>query len=123
MLRRRLVLKVLQKEVAEQIGVDKSSIDNWELNRTTPAFEYMPAIIRFLGYNPIPPPNQWSERLVQCRTLLGISQKESARRMGSTPPHWRDGSEASERRAGDSPPRASRFVCGVEARSSVSVIA
>jgi transcriptional regulator with XRE-family HTH domain len=42
----------------------------------------MPAIIRFLGYNPLPPPDGWAERLVQYRTVLGLSQKESALRIG-----------------------------------------
>jgi predicted transcriptional regulator len=42
----------------------------------------MPAIMRFLGYNPLPPPDGWAERLVRCRTVLGLSQKESALRIG-----------------------------------------
>jgi site-specific DNA recombinase len=80
--RRRLVLKLLQRQVAEQLGVDKASIYNWEGNRSKPGLQYIPAIIRFLGYNPLPPGKGWAERLVQCRTVLGISQKESAARMG-----------------------------------------
>ena len=32
--RRRLVLKLLQRQVADQIGVDKASIYNWEGNRS-----------------------------------------------------------------------------------------
>ena len=36
LLRRRLVLKQLQRQVAEQIGVDKTSIANWEANRSKP---------------------------------------------------------------------------------------
>ena len=123
LLRRRLMLKLLQKDVAEQIGVDKSSIGNWELNRTTPAFEYMPVIIRFLGYNPIPPSDKWSERLVQCRTVLGIPQKESAKRIGVDPctlPRW----ERGEREPSGAFARAaSQFVFSVGVRSSISAIA
>jgi len=51
--RRRLVLKMLQRDVAERIGVDKCSIYNWETNRTKPSVEYMSSIIHFLGYNPL----------------------------------------------------------------------
>ena len=94
LLRRRLTQKLLQRQVAEQIGVDKTSIANWESNRTKPGFEYMPSIIRFLGYNPLPPADKWSERLVQCRTVLGISQKEAATRIGvdaSTLARWERG--------------------------------
>jgi transcriptional regulator with XRE-family HTH domain len=82
LLRRRLVLKLLQRQVAEQLCVDKASITNWEGNRTKPGVEYMPAIIRFLGYNPLPPPDGWAERLVRCRTILGLTQNESASRIG-----------------------------------------
>ncbi len=85
LLRRRLVMKLLQRQVAEQIGVDKASIYNWEGNRSKPAVQYMPAIIRFLGYNPLPPANGWSGRLVQCRIVLGLSQEESAARIGVDP--------------------------------------
>jgi site-specific DNA recombinase len=94
LLRRRLILKLLQRQVAEQLGVDKTSVYNWETNRTKPGLEYMPAIIRFLGYNPLPPADGWPDRLVRCRTVLGISQKESAHRMGvdaSTLARWERG--------------------------------
>lgn len=75
LLLRRLVLKLLQRQVAEQIGVDKATITNWEIGRTKPGLEYMPAIIRFLGYNPLTPAQDWGGRLVQCRVALGISQR------------------------------------------------
>jgi len=83
--RRRLVRKMLQKQVAEQIGVDTTSIHNWETAVTAPGFEYMPAIIRFLGYNPLPAGNSWGERLLRRRTTLGLSQEASAKRLGVDP--------------------------------------
>ena len=83
--RRRLALKLLQKEVAERIGVDKCSVFNWEANGSTPRIRYMPAIIGFLGYNPLPPPEGMGERLVRRRTSLGLSQKEFARQIGVDP--------------------------------------
>lgn len=44
--------------------------------------EFIPAIIRFLGYNPLPPDTTWAERLVLCPTAMGITQGEAARRIG-----------------------------------------
>jgi transcriptional regulator with XRE-family HTH domain len=41
----------------------------------------MLAVIRFLGYNPLPPGRSWPERLVHGSTALGLSQKESASQM------------------------------------------
>jgi len=83
--RRRLGLKLLQKDVAKQLGVNKTSVFNWEGNTSTPEIRYMPAIIRFLGYNPLPAATGWGEQLVRYRTALGLSQKESARRIGVDP--------------------------------------
>jgi len=82
---RRRILKLFQRQVAEMIGVDKTSVYNWETNRSKPGIEYVPAIIRFLGYNPFPSPDGWPDRLIQGRTVLGLTQKESANRMDVDP--------------------------------------
>jgi transcriptional regulator with XRE-family HTH domain len=80
--RKRLSLKRRQRNVAEKIGVDKCSIVNWEANASKPDIEFMPAIIRFLGYNPLPAAKGWGERLVRQRMTLGLTQREAARRIG-----------------------------------------
>ena len=55
--KRRLDLKLLQKQVADRIGVHELTITNWERNATVPAIRHIPAIIRFLGYDPLPSSN------------------------------------------------------------------
>jgi transcriptional regulator with XRE-family HTH domain len=80
--RRRLALKLLQKQVAERVGVDKASVHNWEGNLANPKVHYMPAIIEFLGYNPLPEAKNLAERLVRHRTSLGLTQRETAARIG-----------------------------------------
>jgi transcriptional regulator with XRE-family HTH domain len=70
--------------VAERLDVEVSSLRNWEASRTKSTLEFMPAIIRFLGYSP-PPATSWAERLVSGRRVLGISQKESTNRIGVDP--------------------------------------
>ena len=108
--RRRLSLKLLQRQVAEQIGVDKSSIYNWETKRTEPGLQHMPAIIR-------PPSGGWPERLVQHRTALGLSQKEAADRMGVDPctlARWERGEREP---SGAFAARASRFLDGTKPRN------
>jgi DNA-binding XRE family transcriptional regulator len=47
-------LKLLQREVAVQLGVTETCLFNWEANISVPEIRYMPAIISFLGYNPLP---------------------------------------------------------------------
>ena len=79
--RRRIGLKLLQN-VAERLGVNKTSLFNWEANTSTPEIRYMPAIIEFLGYNPLPEATAWGARLVRYRTTLGMTQKEAAAHLG-----------------------------------------
>jgi transcriptional regulator with XRE-family HTH domain len=110
LMRRRLVLKLLQRQVAEQIGVDKASVANWEANRSKPGLRYMPAIIRFLGYNPLTPAKEWADRLVQCRTVMGLSQRETAEGLGvdqGTLARWERGERVP---AGTFAMRAQQFV-------------
>jgi len=40
-LKRRLNLSLLQREVADQIGVDETTITHWERNATTPPIRYI----------------------------------------------------------------------------------
>ena len=79
---RRLDLKLLQKQVGEHIGVDGTTITNWERNATVPAIRYIPAIIQFLGYDPLPSTGSFSERLAASRKALGLSQRKMAEKLG-----------------------------------------
>jgi len=83
--RKRLSPKMLQKELAKQVGVDEASVYNWEANASAPRTDYLPAIIRFLGYNPLPAAKSLGERLVRQRTTLGLTQKECAQSLGVDP--------------------------------------
>ena len=78
-------LQLLQKQVAEQIGVHEMTITGWESNATVPEVRYMPAIIQFLGYNPIPPGSSLPERLATSRKALGLSQRKMAVKLGVDP--------------------------------------
>ncbi len=92
--RRRLNLKLLQQNVAEKLSVHTASLRNWEVNRTKPELVYMPAIIRFLGYNPLPPARNWAAKLTHGRTALGLTQKQAAQQIGvdaSTLARWERG--------------------------------
>ena len=83
---RRLNLKMLQRDLAKKLGVETSSIFNWEANTGgSPRPQYFPAIIEFLGYNPLPPAKTWAERLVRGRMSQGLSQKEFAGKLEVDP--------------------------------------
>jgi transcriptional regulator with XRE-family HTH domain len=85
MRKHRLDLQLLQKQVADQIGVDELTVTNWERNATVPAIRHIPAIIRFLGYDPLPSSNSLPERLAAARRALGLSQRKMAEKLGVDP--------------------------------------
>ncbi len=92
--RRRLSLKLHHAHVAERIGVTKCCINNWEANTANPRLPYMPAIIEFLGYNPLPTAKNTAGRLVRHRTSLGLTRQEAAARIGvdqGTLARWESG--------------------------------
>jgi hypothetical protein len=43
-------------------------VRNWEANTGTPRPQYFPAVIEFLGYNPLPTAKTWAERIVRGHT-------------------------------------------------------
>ena len=83
--KRRLDLKLIQRDVAKLIGVDATTVFNWEAGRATPELRHMPRIIAFLGYDPSPAPASLPERLVRFRTVRGLSQNDLARMLGVDP--------------------------------------
>ena len=85
--KRRLDLKLLQKDVARALGVDTTTINNWERNRCQPRLYLFPKIARFLGYSPFPAKKEYSvsERIKAYRPINGLSQKRMARTLGIDP--------------------------------------
>ena len=75
-------LGLFQKQVAEQVGVDEETIFRWESNKSRPQVQFIPAIIKFLGYNPHPIPELPAERLIFYRQVLGLSQRKLGKRIG-----------------------------------------
>jgi transcriptional regulator with XRE-family HTH domain len=91
---KRLDLGLLQKQVADVIGVNKCSIYNWENNRVEPAVRLIPRIIQFLEYCPYTPGSPPGARLTAVRQSLGFSQEKMAQRLGadeSTLRRWETG--------------------------------
>ncbi len=83
--KRRLDLGYLQREVAVIIGVDESTITNWEKQRTAPEIRFMPKIIQFLGYDPEPAKKSLTEQMRARRIALGLSQEKAAALLGIDP--------------------------------------
>ena len=97
--KRRLDLGLLQRDVAERIGVSTDTITNWELARTEPGIRSLVAIIEFLGYVPFSMGESFPEKLKAYRMVKGLSQKELAKLIGV------DETTARKWEAGTSQPR------------------
>lgn len=83
--KRRLDLGLLQRDVAKLIGVDHASIIHWEKNMNQPMVKYFPAIITFLGYNPLPRGESIAQKIKYCRQTLGLSLQELATELDIDP--------------------------------------
>lgn len=61
------------------------TIANWEDNESQPALRYVPAIIRFLGYDPHRNATSFLKRLIAPRKAQGVSQRQMAERLRVDP--------------------------------------
>ncbi|MGQ0700669.1 MAG: helix-turn-helix domain-containing protein [Panacagrimonas sp.] len=88
--RHRTILGLTQKEAAEQFEVDAITVLNWEKGKTNPPTAAIPAIVRFLGYDPDPSPQPATlpERILACRRDQGWSRKKAARQFGVDEGTW-----------------------------------
>ncbi|MFZ4859438.1 MAG: helix-turn-helix domain-containing protein [Desulfuromonadaceae bacterium] len=84
MRKKRMDLGLLQREVAEIIGVTVSSIYNWE-HGVEPELQYNPSIIKFLGYNPFDCPDDTVGRLAWYKRVRGMNFDDLGEVMGRDP--------------------------------------
>jgi len=74
-------LGLLQREVAEVIGVKEYSIYNWERG-IEPELRFVPKIIEFLGYVPFDCPDDTLGKLAYYKRINGLSYEKLAARVG-----------------------------------------
>lgn len=60
------------------LGAENDTVRNWEKRRTEPEVRFLPAVIAFLGYNPLPRPDTNGHALRRRRLSLGLSQERLA---------------------------------------------
>jgi transcriptional regulator with XRE-family HTH domain len=78
--KKRLDAKLYQKEVANRLGADESSVFNWETNNASPSIIFLPRIIEFLGYMPYEPEKKSiGEKIRIAREALGLTQGQLAK--------------------------------------------
>jgi transcriptional regulator with XRE-family HTH domain len=82
---RRIDLALLQKDVARLIGASVATIGNWEMGHSLLAVHHFPALISFLGYNPLPEAKTPGEVIHRARMALGLSLAELSKLTGVDP--------------------------------------
>ena len=81
--KKRMELKLLQKDVAGVCGVTEDCIRNWEKNRSIPQIQFFPSISNFLGYLPFNVDlTTLSGKLKAHRNINGLSQKQLGKIVG-----------------------------------------
>lgn len=83
--KRRLDLRLLQREVAGIVGVNEATIQNWETGNHSVSLSAWPSVLNFLGYDPRPPGRTIGEKLRFHREALGLSAGALAARWGVDP--------------------------------------
>jgi transcriptional regulator with XRE-family HTH domain len=79
---RRIGLGLLQKDAAPRMGVHTATVTNWELGNTEPEERFIPALIGFLGYNPLPASRSPGEAIRRERLTRGWSLATLAAKAG-----------------------------------------
>ena len=79
---KRMDLNIHQKLQSTQLGCGHLSLVNWELNHHQPTLKFMPKIVEFLGYDPLPKPKGFMEELDRYRVLKGWSINRLALKIG-----------------------------------------
>lgn len=82
--RRRLTLGLFHPQAAERIGTCVQTYGKWEREGARPAVRWMPAIIAFLGYDPVSTttPATLGDQLAAKRRQLGLTRSQAAKLLG-----------------------------------------
>ncbi|MET0183646.1 MAG: helix-turn-helix domain-containing protein [Caulobacterales bacterium] len=82
--------RLLQRDVARQMGVCTQSVLEWESGKSL-SITMWPKLIRFLGYDPIRDQATLGAQIAALRRCLGLSLNRLGRRLGcdeETVAHW-----------------------------------
>jgi transcriptional regulator with XRE-family HTH domain len=80
--RARQIQGIRQKDAACILGVGHFTYMTWEKDQKQPFARYYPAIVSFIGYDPLPEPTTDGGRQKRERLLLGLTSQEMADRLG-----------------------------------------
>lgn len=80
--KRRLNLYQTQEQVSMRFRISVTAYNYWEADRIAPKVNKWPEVVRFLGYDPSPPPTNFREAVKALRRSLGLDKRKFAARLG-----------------------------------------
>jgi DNA-binding XRE family transcriptional regulator len=86
--RARQLKRIRQKDAAAMLGVGHFTYITWEKDQATPFPRYYPAIIKFVGYNPLPEGMTKGQRMQRDRLARGLTQEQAAEIAGIDESTW-----------------------------------
>jgi len=78
-------LGLFQRQVADELGTDETTVFRWERGTARPQIHYFPQIVKFLGYDPFPASVTLADKLRAARRRLGSTQTAFAEQLGVDP--------------------------------------
>jgi len=72
----REALGLTQRQLAQRLKVDPSTVWKWEKGRTEPPVRFWPRILALIGPEELPPQASWAERIRVYRRAHGLTQAE-----------------------------------------------
>lgn len=79
--KRRLDLRQTQVQTARQFGITPTAYIKWESGHIVPSVSKWPEVLRFLAYDPLPPPVTFAESVTALRRALGLDKRRLAARL------------------------------------------
>lgn len=80
--KRRMDLKLLQREAADRMGISPTTLCYWESSGRRPEAHHLRAVHAFLGLDPYPAPDSMMTRLAAFRNRNAMSAEDLARILG-----------------------------------------
>jgi len=116
---RRLTLKLFQRQVADELGTDETTLFRWEHNMVWPQIHYFPQILKFLGYDPFPASVTLADKLRAARRRLGLTQTAFAEQLEVDPVTLRKWEQDKAHPNRRSLKKIKKFNCRIRSQCSV----
>lgn len=84
-LKRRVELGWLQRDLADALGVCVESVVGWEKRARLPMARQLPLLIQWLGFNPLPSADTFGGTVRERRRSLGMTQESLAKVLSLDP--------------------------------------